>query len=556
MSLTVETASLPLSAPHRRNRVRALIGRVGTRPALAAAATVLVVSGVVLIAAHHSPSLAIPRARAIASVGKSPLTRPLLKGIHWTQAKVVAIDGSHDSVWFYDGPRLRLSAIVGAGGTVQYESDTATQGYAYGSNIANSPVVLALLSIVFVLMTAVWPLGRLRNLDVLAIAASTAAIVLLNEALIDRMALVGSAVLLYLWLRCAWVALGPQRAAPRATPLFDRITHRLDDRRRVRTLRLLALTAGLIVAMLGISSLRVVDVGWAVMEGATDIVHGVLPYGHIAGILHGDTYPIGSYLLYTPAAWLSPVRDTWDSADAALFVTVLAVVAAAGALWRQTGSGRASGDERPHESATLRAAIAWLTFPALLVTVSTGSTDAVLAAILLAAILLWKRPTAAGAVVAAGAWFKLIPIVLVPLVLAPLRGRRLVGAILAVLVVSAVALVPLVALGGPGAFATMAHAVGYQAVRASPQSLWALTGSVPLQQLVQAATLAMVAGATVRLWRAPGLAADRTRIAALCAALVIGLQLSASYWTYMYFSWALPGLMLSLLWADPAREGA
>jgi hypothetical protein len=375
----------------------------------------------------------------------------------------------------------------------------------------------------------------------------------LNQALIDRMVLAGSVVLLYLWARCTWRALGPPRAEAPATPLFDRLTPRWDDARRVRTLRLLALACGLSLAMIGISSLRVVDVGWAVVEGATDILRGVLPYGHIAGILHGDTYPIGSYLLYTPVAWLSPVHDTWDSADATLFVAVAAALGGAVAVWRLKDRHRRTRRPRENEVAALRTAIAWLTFPALLVTVSTGSSDAVLATILLAAILVWRRPAAAGAVVAAGAWFKLIPIALVPLVLAPLRGRRLLGAIAAVVAVSLVALVPLVALGGVGAIGAMGHAVGYQAVRASPQSLWAVIGSVPLQQVVQAATLAMVVGAAVRLHRDPSLAFDRARIAALCAAVVIGLQLAASYWTYMYLCWALPGILLSLLATAPQK---
>lgn len=545
--LTVETGTLTLATPSRRRRVIGVNGWVRNWPAVATVAGVLLIAWAALIVTHHTPSLALSRARAIASVEHSPATRPLLSHAHWTQVRVVAVDATHDSVWFYDGPRLRVAAIVAADGQVQYESDAATQGFAYGSNIANSAAVLGLLSIVFVVMTAVWPLWRLRNLDVLAITASTASIVLLNRALIDRMVLVGAAVLIYLWLRCIWRALGPSPAETPATPLFDRMTSGWDAGRRVRTLRLLALACGLIVAMIGISSLRVVDVGWAVMEGATDILRGVLPYGHIPGILHGDTYPIGSYLLYTPAAWLSPVRDTWDSADATLFVAVAAVLAGAVALWRSRGRTARGERSETTDAAALRAAIAWLTFPALLVTVSTGSTDAVLAAILLAAILVWRRPAAAGAVVAAGAWFKLIPIALVPLVLAPLRGRQLSRAIAAVLAVSLVALLPLLALGGVGGLSAMGHAVGYQATRASPQSLWAVIGSVPLQQLVQAATLALVVGAAIRLHRDPALASDRARIAALCAAVVIGLQLAASYWTYMYLCWALPGLMLSLL---------
>ena len=55
--------------------------------------------------------------------------------------------------------------------------------------------------------------------------------------------------------------------------------------------------------MVGVSSFDAVDVVYAVMEGATKLIHGVLPYGHMPpGIIHGDTYPILSYALYAPLA--------------------------------------------------------------------------------------------------------------------------------------------------------------------------------------------------------------------------------------------------------------
>jgi hypothetical protein len=544
------------SGSHSEPTAKHLLARVRTRAALCAAGITLLVSWAGLLAVHHTASLAVPRVQAIAAVEHTRRTRYMLAHDHWTRVEVLAIDRTHDSVWFYDGARLRATAIVAASGRVEYAIDVARLPFAFGSNIANAPLVLCLLSAVFVLMTGVWPLWRVRNLDALAMTAGTASIVLLNETLVSRMVLVGSLVLVYLGIRCAWRALGPPPAPRPAVPLFERLTSGWDDHQRVRLLRLLGLAAALTVAMIGMSSLNVVDVGWAVMEGATDLVHGVVPYGHVTGVLHGDTYPIGSYLLYTPAAWLSPVRNIWDDADPTLAVAVLAALAAALALWRSLRRPQGSASAVTCEQASLRAAVAWLTFPALLVTVGAGSTDIVLGAILLAAILLWRRPTAASALLAAGAWFKLLPLALVPLVLAPLRGRRLLAAVAAGAAVSVGALLPLLALGGPGGIGAMVHAIGYQTVRLSPQSPWALVGSVPLQQLVQAATLALIVGAAVRLWRDPALALDRTRIAALVAAVMIALQLSASYWSYMYFVWALPGVMLSLLWwsGDRARQ--
>ena len=160
-----------------------------------------------------------------------------------------------------------------------------------------------------------WPLWRIRNLDV-AVAASTAlSIVLFNHWMLDRMVYVSYAAMAYLAIRCAWRALGPQRAERPATPIYEQLTRSWSATQQVRLLRLLALSCALVVAMVGLSSLSVIDVGYAVMEGATAIVHGLLPYGHVGDILHGDTYPIASYLLYTPFALFLPVHTVFDDAD-------------------------------------------------------------------------------------------------------------------------------------------------------------------------------------------------------------------------------------------------
>jgi hypothetical protein len=72
-------------------------------------------------------------------------------------------------------------------------------------------------------------------------------------------------------------------------------------------------------------------------------------------------------------------------------------------------------------------------------------------------------------------------------------------------------------------------------------------GLEPLQRLAQAGVLALIAGGAVRLARDPELAADRTRAAALAASVMIGLQLAADRWTFLYVVWVVPLLGLSLL---------
>ena len=51
----------------------------------------------------------------------------------------------------------------------------------------------------------------------------------------------------------------------------------------------------------------------------------------------------------------------------------------------------------------------------------------------------------------------------------------------------------------------------------------------------------------MRLWRDQALANDRARFAALCAAVLLGVQLAGNYWTFMYLTWVFPFIALSLL---------
>jgi hypothetical protein len=226
----------------------------------------------------------------------------------------------------------------------------------------------------------------------------------------------------------------------------------------------------------------------------------------------------------------------------------------AGARARRAGGrgrGRSRGRAPAAEEAGLRAALAWLAFPPLLITASTGTTDVVLAAMLAIAVLLWRRPTACSALLALAGWFKLAPFVLLPLSLAPLRGRRLVSSLVVIAAVSAVPLAILLALGGADGLSDMAHAVAYQFSRGSLQSVWSALGIERLQPVGQACILGFVAGAVVKLRRESALARDRARMAALTAAVLIGLQLAADYWAFLYLVWVMP-LACIALYADRA----
>ena len=84
--------------------------------------------------------------------------------------------------------------------------------------------------------------------------------------------------------------------------------------------------------------------------------------------------------------------------------------------------------------------------------------------------------------------------------------------------------------------------IGYQLGRESPFSLWGLHPSLGwLQTLVEAGTAALcLAVAFVPRRR------DARQVAALAAAIVIALQLCATYWLFFYVSWFAPLALVAM----------
>jgi hypothetical protein len=532
----------------------AAIGRLaGRSPAVSAAIVAMVAASALLSASHSTPPLPIGASAAVRAVAHDPASGPTLAKLRWTRTEVYPIDAQVEQVSFYRGGQVVLQAALRADGKVQVAVDASRQKVPYGSPIAYRTGVLVVLGLLFVLVAGVAPLRRIRNLDVAVLLSCTAPVVLLQQRYVDASAVYGALPLCYLTVRCAWWALGPRRPRAPSVALFDALTARWTPRERRRTLGLLAVAAALAVAMVGISSSEPVDVIYAVMEGATNLLHGVLPYGHLPGdVIHGDTYPILSYALYTPVAAIAPVSSTWDTVDVALAAGVLSAVAAAACVWAVVARLGAARPRRDGETdAGLRAAIALLCFPPLLAIVSSGTTDVALGALLALAVVLWRRPAASAGVLGVAGWFKLAPFVLLPVWLGPLRGRRLLAALAALAAVSASSLAIVVALGGGAGVHAMVHGISYQFGRGSFQSAWHTLGIESLQPFGQAAVLALAAAAGVRLRTDSSLAGDPRRAAALAAAVLAGMQLTANYWAFLYLAWLAPLLVVSLLAEAP-----
>lgn len=539
----------------RLRRFRPLVAAL----ALAAAGT----AAAALVRSSAHPALAAPA--AITDARASHAVRRALAGASVTGVGAVALDRRTMLVTFYSGARTQAQALVDGAGTVSGVDSFVHTTVPYGDWIVYTPAAMALLAVALVLCGAVVPLRRVRNLDLVFILALNVSIVLFRERYVRWSLLAALVPLCYLIGRGLWIGLGGGRlTGEEQRPLLECLLWRWPARLRVRVLRMVVGMLALSYLMVCASSPGAVDVAYAVMEGATRIVAGVLPYGHLPGdVFHGDTYPIFSYALYVPLAALEPVRSIWGSLEGELVFCALSALAAAAlvACLANVCGGRSAGPPRigrglalarrsAHsaggEEASLRAAICLLSFPAFAIVASSGSSDIVVGAIVALALVIWRRPAACSALLTAGALFKVAPGVLLGLSLAPLRGRRLVAALAGSAAVCAAALALLLALGGPGAPLAMARAISYQLSRGENQSLWTALAPSALQPLGQGAVLGLLGAIAMALRARPAIASQPRRIAALAMAVTIALQIVSNYWALLYLAWFAPLAVLSL----------
>jgi hypothetical protein len=480
-----------------------------------------------LAALHREPGskAQLSDPRAVQAVLDDVSLRSYLGGTRFTRERVTPIDDRLVRVSFFDGPRIVLDAAVAPDGRVTNQILYRPGYVRIGGEVAQRPLVMALLVGLFVLVTASVPLRGIRNLDVLALASFAVPVVLMNGRLLELSVYASYPPLAYLCLRCARIAF---RAPPRArtpAPLL---------RLRPRTFGLAAAAAAAGLVLLAIPGGLVGDVAFASMAGATDLTHGLLPYGHLAQteLVHGDTYPLLAYAAYIPAALVSPVKTVFDGLDAALWVATACALFAAAGIYRAAG---------------LRMALAWLCFPPVVIAASAGSNDLVAAACVAWAVALAAHAGRSTAALALAGWVKLAPFLALPVWALRQRGAGLARALAAAAVTIVGVALWIVVVAGVGGLGDMAHALSFQAERGSLLSIWTLTGADAAQVLVQAAVVTLLLAGAVRVWVDRTLALDLRRVAALAAAVLLGAQIAANYWTYAYLPWVFPLVALALL---------
>jgi hypothetical protein len=298
---------------------------------------------------------------------------------------------------------------------------------------------------------------------------------------------------------------------------------------------------------LNVVNSNVIDVGYAGVIGADKLLHGKPLYGGWPkDNANGDTYGPVAYYAYVPFRWIFGWSGTWDDLPAAhAAAIVFDLLTLFGLFWL---GRRVRG---PTLGVVL--AYAWAAYPFTLWTLSSNTNDALVSLLVVVALLVITSAPARGVAGALGGLTKFAPLGLAPLLLRgvdpPPSRRAVVGYVVAYALTAVVVMLPV--LLGDNLHAFWHDTIAYQASRLSPFSIWGLYGGLGIEQrLFQGATVAL-ALAVIVVPRRRGV----VEVAALAAAVIIALQLAASYWLYSYIVWFYAPLVVGLFGSFPSELG-
>ena len=199
---------------------------------------------------------------------------------------------------------------------------------------------------------------------------------------------------------------------------------------------------------------------------------------------------------------------------------------------------------------------AWVAYPYTAFVTQSNSNDELISALLIWSLVLFASPLARGGLLAVASMAKFVSLPLVPLYAAGGRGMRLRSAddrratvrplvlfTLAFLFFAALLLAyPAV---DPGLQMFWERTVKTQLDRESPFSIWGQADLEWLHTLVKAGVVVLGVVVAFFPWR-------RTliQIAALSAALIIGVELTLEHWFYLYIPWFLGALLVAMVARD------
>lgn len=533
-----------------------------------AAATDTTPAAPVAGSSHARPTLALATVRALA--GRSPAIRSWIRD-HPVYRVTPQFDPNTHQWTVYYVSRNRAKADV-TQAEVLIDDNTAevqetrtgpqvawmmARGYwgAFGRHI-NDPWLWTGLCVLFLVpLIEIRRIISWRTLDLLALVSFSVSLVWFNDGQIYRSVPLVYPPLIYLGVRMALIGTRRARAGRGAAGTAD-----ADAAPAAPTfggwapmwvlIAILALCVGLRYSLNAFDS-NVIDVGYAGVIGAHRIVAGAAPYGNFpSNCGHCDTYGPATYLAYVPFEVASPWHGSWDDLPAAhAAASAFDGICLVGMLmlgWRLSGARLG-----------LALATAWAAFPFTAYALESNSNDELVAAALIWGLVLFARPLGRGLMLGLAAMAKFTPAILVlawwrhPFP----RGQRRFGWLryVAGLVLAVVTTGWVILLSGVGGIHTFWwDSIHYQIGRYSPFSIW---GQHPDLRPLQLALIALVAVAAIGLGWWPR-HRDFVTVAALSGALLIALQLTMTYWFYLYIPWFLPFVLIATVpaWPAPATK--
>jgi hypothetical protein len=373
---------------------------------------------------------------------------------------------------------------------------------------------------------------RLVHLDLLALLGFSVPLAFFNHAKIEASVALVYPVLAYLFVRAVIMGFRSLERRDRILPILPPG----------------ALVAGIVALVVFHTAYmategKVIDVGLAGVVGADRLTHGEDVYGEGASSgmpIRGDVYGTVNYLAYAPFEAVLPWSGEWDDVPAARAAALGFELLTALALF---GLGRRLRPAAEGTTLGVALAYAWLAYPFTMYTLGSSFNDALVAFLVVCCLLAASSAPARGALSALAGLTKFGPLILAPLFAAghgDRRPRQLAIFALAFLVTAAVVTIPLLPDGG---FRELYdRSLGYQASRGSPFSVWGQAPSLhPLQTVAKVVAVALA----VAFFFVPR-RRTTAQLAALGAALLIAIQVTANHWFFPYAVWFAPLILVAL----------
>src|SRR6185436_15440714 len=177
--------------------------------------------------------------------------------------------------------------------------------------------------------------------------------------------------------------------------------------------------------VLNIVDSQVIDIGFANVVGADRIGDGQGVYdGSFSPLIdRGDSYGPLSYIAYIPFEQLFPWGGGLEELPAAHAAAIVFDLAVVGLLYL---CGRRLRGGREGRNLGIALAFAWLAYPYTLYALdANGGNDALVAALLVAALIVFASPVKRGLAIALGAAVKFGPLALAPMFAAGSGDRRI-----------------------------------------------------------------------------------------------------------------------------------